>query len=592
MGEKFKNLVDMQEKSCETFKNREMYGTKGPNGYEWITFGQYAEMVNNFRGGLASLGVQAGDKIAIISGNSVSWAVGCYATYGLRAHYVPMYESQTVSEWKYIVNDCAAKVLIVSKFEIYNQVKDFLKTVPSLKHIINLSSPETEANSYKALLKVGKEKPVPSQKPDTDETQGFIYTSGTTGNPKGVVLSHGNILSNLNSIHELIDFSPEDRTLCFLPWAHIFGQLAEVHILIYCGYSTGFAEDVSTIIANLSEVRPTVLFSVPRIFNKIYDGVTAKMADEGGLAKILFEMGMQKAALKKTQGYLGLLDTILLAVVDKIVFSKIRNRFGGRLRYAMSGASALSKEVAEFIDNLGIMVFEGYGLSETSPMVSVNSMLGRRIGSVGKVVPGVKVVLDKSIVGENSEDGEIVVYGPNVMKGGYHNLAEATSEVIQADGGFKTGDLGRFDADGFLYITGRIKEQYKLENGKYVAPSHLEEKLKLSPYIQQVMLFGDNKPYNVALVVPEMDQLKKYSAQHGITASGQDLLNDQRIKALIKQEIEHYAQDTFKGYEKPRQFHLISEEWSGANGMLTPTMKLKRRIVVDKYKDILMGMYN
>ncbi|MBF0236317.1 MAG: long-chain fatty acid--CoA ligase [SAR324 cluster bacterium] len=589
MPGKYKNLVDMQEKSCATFKDRELLGTKNGKLYEWITYGEFAQMVDHFRGGLASLGVGPQDKVAIISNNSVQWAVAAYATYGLKGIFVPMYESQSMKEWKYIIQDSGSKVLLVANDEIYSQVENLPSEIECLQHVVDLAGSISDHKSYKYLLKVGEDHPASSQHPEPDDLMGLIYTSGTTGDPKGVLLSHGNIMSNVNAIEDILDVNPDDRSLSFLPWAHSFGQTVELHCLVSCGASSGFAENVTTIIENLAEVQPTLLFSVPRIFNKIYDGVQNKMNADGGVAKFLFDMGMQKATLKKQHGSLGLVDSALFWLADTIVFNKIRGRFGGRLRYAVSGAAALSKEVADFIDNMGILVYEGYGLSETSPMVTANSKAGRRIGSVGKPIPHVTVTLDKSVVGEESPDGEIVVHGPNVMKG-YHNKPEETASVMTADGGFRTGDLGRFDSDGFLYITGRIKEQYKLENGKYVVPSPLEEKLKLSQYIEQVMIYGDGRLYNVALIVPARDMLQKFAGENGISSTGTALLHDHRIVELIKKEIATYGA-SFKGYEVPKKFALLEEDWGTENGILTPTLKLKRRIVVDKYKDMIESLY-
>ena len=585
----FKNLVDMQEKSCATFHDRKVFGTKTIKGYEWITYQEFGELVDHFRAGLASLGVGHDDKVAIISNNSVAWAVGAYATYGLRAWYVPMYESQTLKDWKYILKDSGAKILLVANDEIYAQTENLPDEIEGLQHVVDLAGSLSDHKSYKYLIKIGKGNPVPAEHPEPADIMGLIYTSGTTGDPKGVVLSHKNIMSNVNAVHEILDINPDDTSLSFLPWAHSFGQTLELHCLLSCGASTGFAEDVTTIIDNLAEVQPTLLFSVPRIFNKIYDGVNAKIRAEGGIGKILFEVGMKKATLKKQQGSLNLVDSLLLMLTDKLVFSKIRNRFGGALRYAVSGGAALNKDVAEFIDNMNILVYEGYGLSETSPMVTANSKTGRRIGSVGKPIPHVEIKLDKSVVGEESPDGEIIVYGPNVMVG-YHNRSQETKDVMTKDGGFRTGDLGRIDNDGFLYITGRIKEQYKLENGKYVVPSPLEEKLKLSPYIEHVMIYGDGKNYNTALIVPTMEMLTKYAKEHNITSTGDALLNDQRIEELYKREIGVYGA-SFKGFELPQKFAVVGDDWSVENDILTPTLKLKRRVVVKRYQDVINDLY-
>jgi long-chain acyl-CoA synthetase len=274
-----------------------------------------------------------------------------------------------------------------------------------------------------------------------------------------------------------------------------------------------------------------------------------------------------------------------LSLADKLIFSKIRQKLGGRLKYAISGSAALSTEVAEFIDAIGIDVYEGYGLTETSPIASANYPGNRKIGSVGKPIPGVRIEIDKTVTGD-PENGEIVVYGHNVMQG-YHNRPEENEKVLMSDGGFRTGDMGRIDADGFVYITGRIKEQYKLENGKYVVPSPLEEELKLSPFIANVMIHGHNQPHNVALVVLDAEAVKRWGAQNGVTDG---FSRNPRVKELIRNEIEARG-SSFKGYEKPKDFAIIDEDFTTENGMLTPTMKLKRSNVLARYGDAIEALY-
>lgn len=590
MRSEYNNLVEMQQKSCAKFRDREMYGTKTSEGYEWITFKEFGDMVNQFRGGLASLGVGQGDRVAIIANNSVEWAVSAYATYGLGAQFVPLYESQALKNWHYIIHDSSAKVLIVSNDTIFGQTISLIDEIDTLKYVVNIMGSPSDDNSFKAMLRAGKQNPVNAISPAPDSPMGLIYTSGTTGNPKGVILSHKNIISNITGIHEVVDITENDRSLSFLPWAHSFGQTCELHGMIMVGASVGFAENITTILDNLQEVKPTMLISVPRIFERIYDRVNKQMLEKGGLARSLFNKGMEKANQKRKSGKLSGFSKMMLKISDKLVFTKVRDRFGGNLRFAVSGGSPLSVEIAEFIDNLNIVVYEGYGLSETSPIVTANCPGNQRLGSVGKVIPGVRVEIDRSVVGEASPDGEIVVYGPNVMKG-YHNRPEDTKVALTPDGGLRTGDLGHFDSDGFLYITGRIKEQYQLAIGKSVSPALLEEKLKLSPYITQVMIYGENKMYNVALIVPDPETLKDFCNSEEITATGAELMQHPEVVELFKEELEFYSED-FQVHEKPRKFALVNDEWTIEAGLLTPTMKLKRRFVVDKYRDLIDSLYS
>lgn len=587
----YENLVQILEDSAVRFKDRPIYGTKNKKGsYEWVTYGEFKIMVDQTRAGLWQLGLRPGNKVAIIAANSLEWAVAAYATYGLGGQFVAMYENQSVSDWKYILKDCGAKILFVSTHAIFAKTKDLMSELSTLKNIINIQNTAiSDDSSFERLKSVGAQHPVTPVFPQKNDPMGLIYTSGTTGNPKGVILSHENVLCNLRAIDKVFDFSENDVSLCFLPWAHIFGQVAEVHLLIARGYSAGFAEGVNTIVQNLAEVKPTLLFSVPRIFNRIYDGVQEKMKNSPLPIRLLFEKAMKLATRKKAGEELSLTEEVVLTLADKIIFKKIRGRFGGRLRYALSGASALNPDVARFIDNLNIQVYEGYGLSETAPMIAVNSPGHRIIGSVGKAIPEVKIVIDRSVT-SGGEEGEIINYGPNIMIG-YHNQPEETAKVMTADGGFRTGDLGRLDKDGFLFITGRIKEQYKLENGKYVVPSPLEEELKLSPFITQAFLFGDNKPYNVVVVSVDMARIRTFAKQNEISGDDKSLLEHKAIKALMQEELEN-NQKNFKGYERPKKFALVADEWNVDNGLLTPTLKVKRKQVLAKYQGLIEGLYH
>jgi long-chain acyl-CoA synthetase len=421
---------------------------------------------------------------------------------------------------------------------------------------------------------------------------GFIYTSGTTGKPKGVLLSHNNIVSNINGVSRFFPIDARDISLCFLPWAHSFGQTCELHFLITRGAAMALAESVEKLIDNFSEIKPTILIAVPRIFNRIYDGLQKRIAEEGGIKKALFDTAMANAEKRESLAAAGRSSAwcdLKHKVLDSLVFSKVRDRFGGRLRFALSGGAALSSEVAHFIDRLGIFVCEGYGLTETSPITAANRPGARKIGSVGQPIPDVEVIIDKTETGPDAPDGEVVVKGPNVMVG-YHGLPAATAEVLTEDGYFHTGDLGRLDEDGFLYITGRIKEQYKLQNGKYVVPGPLEDMLHLSGYIVQAFVDGSNQPYNGALIVPDRAAVEKWAAREGLNGDYESILAHEKTHALIEGEIEAHSKD-FRGYERVRRFAIIPEEFSVENGLLTPKMSVKRRPVTERYADQLASLY-
>jgi long-chain acyl-CoA synthetase len=587
---KFENLVEMFERSIKLYGPRDLFGTKKNGQWVWTTYAQFGKQVDDFRGGLASLGIKRGDNVAIVSNNRVEWAVAAYACYGLGAALVPMYEAQLPKEWAFIINDCEAVAMIAATDDILKKVEAIREKTPSLQHIIGLELPTTDARSFAALLSAGEKAPVPAIKPEPKDTACLIYTSGTTGNPKGVILSHGNVASNISAVHEILPLEQADRSLSFLPWAHSFGHTCELHAMLSMGGSMAICEAVDKIVANLAEVSPTVLMSVPRIFNRIYDGVNKQMAEKPAVIRNMFRSGIRVATKIRRGESVGLLEKVTLKLADKIIFTKIRGKFGGRLKYAFSGGAALSKEVAEFIDGLGITVYEGYGLTETSPIATANRPDAHRIGSVGQPIPGVKILIDKS-AGHDGKQGEVIVAGPNIMQG-YHRRDDENKAVFTEDRSFRTGDLGYVDDDGYLYITGRIKEQYKLENGKYVAPAPLEEYLKLSPYISNVMIYGDNRLFNVALVVVDMESLKKWAEGQGLgSESPESLLKNSRVNELIMGEIEKYSTE-FKGFEKIKKISLTAEDFTTQNDMITPSLKVKRRIVWQKYGPQIEALYN
>ncbi len=604
---RFETLVDIFKSSIQAFPDRELFGTKRDGQWHWTTYAEFGKETDKFRAGLKSLGVKSGDKIAVIADNRVEWAVAAYACFGLGAAMVPMYEAQLDKDWDFIIRDCEATVAIVATDAILEKCKKFLETIPTLKHIINLAKASdgkasngkngsTNIHRYADLLET--KEVVPAIQPKKEDVACLIYTSGTTGNPKGVILSHQNMASNVTAVHEVFPMIPEDRSLSFLPWAHSFGQTCELHALFSSGASIAICEAVPKIIDNLAEVHPTLLFSVPRIFNRIYASVQKQISEKPAFVQNMVKKAMASAAKERDGQRLTLSEHFWLTVTDKIVFEKVRARFGGKLKYAFSGGAAISRDVAEFIDGLGITVYEGYGLTETSPISTANYPKERRIGSVGRAIPGVRIFIDTtSTGGKKSEagraEGEIIVYGPNVMVG-YHNRKEENDAVFTKDGGFRTGDMGFLDPHGFLYITGRIKEQYKLENGKYVVPTPLEEELKLSSFVANAMVYGDNRPYNVALIVVNVDAVKKWAGKEGVPPgsieTNEKLLANARVRDLFKAEVEKYS-EKFKGFESVQDFALIADDFTADNGMLTPSLKLKRRVVLETHQPVIDALY-
>lgn len=582
----FSNLNELLKESVRKFGDRTALGTHTPSGFAWTTYQDLSRLVARARGGLARLGVGHGDRVAIVSDNRLEWAVMAFASYSLGAAYVPMYQAQLSSEWKFILEDSGAKVAIGATQAIVASLDEFARELDQLEHVIALDAAPSDPRSYAAILSAGENHPTAPVSVVPDDLACLIYTSGTTGTPKGVRLSHGNIASNVRGALERFDFQHDDRSLAFLPWAHVFGQTCELYSILAAGASAAINDSVPNLLSNLTVVRPSILVAVPRIFNRIYDGVNKQMADKPKVVSKLFHDCLRLSNQRRHGGKLGRRQRLELQLGERLLFKRIRDKLGGNLRFVVSGSAALSPAVAEFIDALGIDVYEGYGLSETSPVVSANYPGHRKIGTVGLPFPGVRVVIDTAAA-EESEQGEIVVYGPGVMLG-YHERPEDTAAVFTEDGGFRTGDMGVFDSDGFLKITGRIKEQYKLENGKYVVPSPLEEELKLSPFIVNVMIHGANRPRNVAVVVIDRHEVEKWLARHGLSAD--DLTQSRDVKSLISSEIEQHSGE-FKSYELVSDVVLTEEDFTAENGMLTPKMSLKRRNVLAKYESALEALY-
>ncbi len=587
MQEDFSDLVSMWERCTTRYAERPLFAEKQAGTWVWHTYAEVAQRVDAFRAALAALGVTTGDRVALVSDNRLEWAVLVHATLSLGAVYVPMYESQTHDDWAFILRDSQAKVVFGATREICEVLEQLKPGTGALEHVRCFDGGGHEPNTFAAMLAAGRSAPkVPRAAPAPTAVAAYVYTSGTTGEPKGVVLTHQNFCSNVNALSDLFPLGPEDRSLAFLPWAHAFGQTAEFFLLPALGLSLAINDEVPKLVGNLPEVQPTVLVAVPRIFNRIYDGVNQQMRDKPKPIQALFHAGIRAATRRSRGATLGLSESLALKAADKLIFKKVRQRFGGRLRLVVSGSAALSKEVAEFIDALGIEVYEGYGLTETAPVVSVNTPGNRKIGSVGKALPGVRIAIDIHVTGD-AKNGEIIVYGDNVMQG-YHGRPDENAQIFTEDGGLRTGDMGFVDEDGYLFITGRIKEQYKLETGKYVVPSPLEEELKLSPYIANVMLYGANRPHNVALVVVDAANLAKWAQREGVTLG--DPTQNPKVRQLIGDELQRCSKD-FRSYERPKAFALLSDDFTTDNGLLTPKMSVRRNRVIERYDSVLRGLY-
>jgi long-chain acyl-CoA synthetase len=580
------NLVQMLETSVERYADRPLFGKLELPGdtIQWTTYREFAELVNHMRSGLHKLGVRRGDAVAVISNNRLEWAVGAHAAMSLGAHYVPMYEAQHSDDWQYILEDSESVVCFVANDAVAKRLAALRANLPKLREVVNFEGPSDDPTSYAALLAYGATHPVGAIQPDPGELGFLIYTSGTTGKPKGVMLTQATLGANVSSLLGNVALNDEDRGLAFLPWAHIFGGSVELNLTIVTGGSTVICSDGTQLSQYLPKVKPTILFAVPRVWNKIYDSVQKMMAGQPVFQAALSATNKQRRGEQPTEAELKALEA-----ATTNIFPLIRGAFGGQLRYACSGAAALSREVAEFMDMLGIQVYEGYGMTETGGVATAQPYGEIRLGSVGKALPGVRIELDKTVVGAGPDEGEVLIYGMGLMTG-YYKKPDASTATFTADGGLRTGDIGRIDADGYVYITGRVKELYKLDNGKYIAPAPLEETVTLSPFIAQCVVYGAQKPHNVALIVPDMLSLQGWAKEHGITAAGEELLGEPQVQSLLETEVDK-ANDRFKGFERIQRFVMESEEMSPANGLLTPTLKLKRRMFNERYAPALESLY-
>ena len=592
MGAIFQNRVqELGEKACVAYKNAQ-------GVYTDISWRQMDEMVRKVGYFLLSRGIKPGDKIALFSPNRYEWWVTDLAILSIGAVNVPIYATNSAVEAKYIIENSDSVICFTGEKEHLDKVMEVKDKLPGLREIIvfdDLKSSVEGVIDLKEAMKQGSafdgkagfEERLKSINPDDMAT--IIYTSGTTGDPKGVMLSHNNFISNVNQLYSVDPelFKEEHTLLSFLPLSHSFERTVGYYSALNAGKKVCFAEDFSKILQNLQEVRPTLIVSVPRLYEKIHAGILAKVSEAPPVKKALFNWAMSLA--KKNLPYIcrdkprkGLF-ALQYALADKIIFSKLKAALGmDRLRFALSGGGPLSVSDAEFFLGMGIKVCEGFGLTETSPVTHGNRPDFIKPGTVG---PALKDTLVK--IGEG---GEVLIKGPQVMMGYYKNEA-ATKEVMTEDGFFRTGDIGEIDSDGYLKITGRIKDLIVTSGGKNISPQNIENSLKTSIYIEQVAVIGDNRKYLSALIVPAFAELENWAKNNGISfASRRELLEHPEVQKLFAGEIQentkHYAR-----VEQIRKFKLLDAEWSQQTDELTPTLKVKRRVIDKKYAREIESMY-
>jgi long-chain acyl-CoA synthetase len=561
--------------------------------YAPISTGAFGDAVKFLSLGLRALGLSKGDKLIILSENRPEWTItdfACLCTGGIT---VPVYTTLVPEQVKYIINDSDAKVVIYSGPDQWKKLQAVKAELPQVKHFIAFE-PEAPPGvmTYGEIQAQGKavakaqpdlfERLVGGVKPEDEAS--IIYTSGTTGVPKGVILTHGNFISNVKTAAEILEFTDRDTVLSFLPLSHVLERMV-TFAYIYKGCTIGYAESVETVAANLLEVRPHIMVGVPRVFEKIYSKVMDNVLASSGLKRKIFfwavKVGKAYGTRKLTMRPIGGFLKFKRNLAHKLVYSKIVEKTGGRIRFFVSGGAPLSKDIADFFYAMGLVILEGYGLTETSPVIAVNLLENPRFGSVGRPIPGIEVKI--------ARDGEILTRGPHVMKGYYKKEAE-TKETFEGDW-FKTGDIGRFDEDGFLMITDRKKDLIVTAGGKNVAPQPIENILKTNPYIENAVVIGDRRRFISALIVPKFEKLEDYAKSNNISYAGRaQLVQNEQVVDFLRAEVDR-ATPNLASFERIKKIAILERDFEIEKGEMTPSLKVKRNVVEKKYKDLLDALY-
>lgn len=596
----FATITEMFDRVTTKFANerRPMLMQKVDKIYKGITFAEYRRNVELFGMGLAWLRVRKGDRIAIISENRPEWVVADMAMVCLGAVNVPIYPTLTPMQIEFIFNDAGVKIAIVSNALQLGKIFKIKSEVKTLERVILMSEKaeikERDVLGFSHIYAMGAEfeKSHPDfirqslSKPKPSDLLTIIYTSGTTGNPKGVMLTHNNFVSNIKASADVIPFGPDEVFLSFLPLCHSFERMAGYYTAMACAATVAYAESVETVRDNLLEIRPTIVTTVPRLFERFRSRILKQVDSNPPARQMIFRWAVsvgREYARQKRRGRISLALQAQHALASRLVYSKLKEKTtGGRIKFFVSGGAALPRDLGEFFEAIGLQIIEGYGLTETSPVLTVNRLDDYEFGSVGKPIPGVEIKI--------ADDGEILAKGPNIMQGYYKNR-KATKEVIDEDGWFHTGDIGMFNRAGHLVITDRKKHLFVSSGGKNIAPQPIENILLQSKYVDQVVLIGDGRMYLTALIVPEFENVKHYAQKEGIDCSDHvSLVTSSEIRALIEREI-YALQKDLPHFERVRRFELLSQPLSIENGEITPTLKVKRKIVEQKYASLIEKMY-
>jgi long-chain acyl-CoA synthetase len=582
-----RNLITLIHEAAERHAARPALSWKEDGRYIDITYAEFWKRIQSFAYALQQFGVHQGTKVAILSNNRSEWTISDVAILSLGAVTVPIYHTLTPPQIEYILNNADVELIVVENEELASKVRS---VAPAQLHTIIVMDPtgltlQPGVVSYREMIAQGADL-LAAKGPlttwlDVAETDlaTIVHTSGTTGNPKGVMLTHGNLVANIEGSTAFVPISEQDRTLCYLPLAHIFERTAGQFVALVHGACISFAENLNTIATNLLEVRPTMMNSVPRLYEKIYDGIHKTINESSKFKQWLFHFALQTSKRQKTTPTLT--SRLLHPLLDKLVFAKIRSRLGGNIRLLGSGGAALAPDIAEFFHYVGLTICEGYGMTETSPVISINPTADTRVGTVGRPLANLQVRI--------APDGELLVKGPSVMVGYYKN-PEATRSTLDEDGWLHTGDIAEL-VDGYLKIVERKKNILVLATGKNVAPFPIESAMARSPYISQAVLFGDKRKFVTALLVPDFANLKQWADSNNLGhLTPEELLRHPQVQSLYEQEISEQLRE-FAPFEKPKKFTLLPTELTLEDGALTVTLKVRHHVLFKRYEREIESMY-
>ncbi len=587
-GTKSKTLADLLPLSAQVYG--EQPAVRYRDGDAWVTrsFNEVRDIVQPLALGLVELGVEKGDRVSILGNTRPEWTYFDYAALSIGATVVPIYQTNSPEECRYVLDNSDAKVVVVEDDEQLAKVREVRAQLPQLEHIVLMTGSADDALSMEDLAARASGDAARWEQLYSAVTPAdictFIYTSGTTGPPKGCIISHGNYRAMLDMVNETSVIEDEDVTYLYLPLAHSFALLIQFGSFDLGATIAYWERDPLKILPNLAELKPTYFPSVPRIFEKIYTTATSAMEKEGGLKKAIFDWSIRVGAKMRETERAGRKPGFLLSreygFADKKVLSKIRGLFGGQLRLAVSGAAPINPDILRFFDAAGVLVLEGWGMTETSTAATISTPDDFKVGTIGKPFPGCEIKI--------ADDGEILVKGPNVFQG-YHKNPEATAETI-VDGWLHTGDIGEIDSQGFIKITGRKKDIIITAGGKNITPANLEAEIKQHPLVSQCVVVGDRRPYLVALVTLDPEEIVAYAKEHGLPEDPAQLAQNPDVKASIMAHVDKINQK-FARVEQVKKIAILPSDLSQESGELTPTLKVKRAVVASKHEDAIEELY-